>query len=299
MDFRRPGLIARLSLPLRGIGQLFMIVSLMVAGFAFMILGNSGAVFVERLRTNVADIATPILQTLAAPVAAFNSGIDNIRELASLRSENVRLREEVERLRAWQGAAYKLTTQNQTLRGMLNYHGPQRYGFITGRVIADGRGPFVKSVLINAGSRIGVAKGQGVIATGGLAGRVIEAGTISARILLITDLNSRIPVIVEGSGVRAILSGDNSPRPRLQFVPEINNLDAGQRIVTSGHGGVLPAGLPVGRIHAVKDGVFRVQPFVNLDRLEYLQIVDFNPIDTPRSGPRDATVTNETEGPGK
>jgi rod shape-determining protein MreC len=182
---------------------------------------------------------------------------------------------------------------------MLNYHGPQRYGFITGRVIADGRGPFVKSVLINAGSRIGVAKGQGVIATGGLAGRVIEAGAISARILLITDLNSRIPVIVEGSGVRAILSGDNSPRPRLQFVPEINNLDAGQRIVTSGHGGVLPAGLPVGRIHAVKDGVFRVQPFVNLDRLEYLQIVDFNPIDTPRSGPRDAAVTNETEGPGK
>jgi rod shape-determining protein MreC len=215
--------------------------------------------------------------------------------LVSLRSENARLREEVGRLRAWQGAAYKLDADNKTFRRMLNYRGPQRYGFLTGRIIADGRGPFVKSVLINAGSRLGVAKGQGVIAAGGLAGRVIEAGALSARILLITDLNSRIPVIVEGTGVRAILSGDNSPRPRLRFLPEINNLAVGQRIVTSGHGGVLPAGLPVGRIAAAKDGVFRVQPFVNLDRLEYLQIVDFTPIDTPSGG----AAVNETQDPNK
>ena len=295
MEFKRPGLIARLSLPLSGMGQRFTIASLVIAGFGVMILGSSGAVFVERLRMTVADIATPILQTLAEPVTAFNSGIANIRELASLRSENARLREEVERLHAWQGVAYKLTAENRAFGKMLNYKGPQRRGFITGRVIADGRGPFVKSVLVNAGSRDGVAKGQGVIAAGGLIGRVIEVGALSARLLLLTDLNSRIPVTVEGTGVPAILSGDNSVRPRLQFLPEINNLEVGQRIVTSGHGGVLPPGLPVGRIYSAKDGVFRVQPFVNLDRLEYLQIVDFKAIKSPQGGAVKTKAGNRTK----
>jgi rod shape-determining protein MreC len=265
-------------------GQLFMIASLVVVGFAVMILGSSGAVFVERLRITIADVATPILEAAVEPLAAINRGVANVRELVSLRSENARLREEVKRLHAWQGAAHNLAAENQKFRHMLNYRGPRRHGFITARVIADGRGPYVKSVLVNAGARVGVAKGQGVVAAGGIAGRVIEAGTRSARILLLTDLNSRIPVIVEGTGIRAILTGDNSPRPRLQFLPKINELKPGQRIVTSGHGGVLPAGLPVGRIHSIKETVFRVQPFVNLDSLEYLQVVAFTPIDAPSAG---------------
>ena len=287
MEFRRPGLITRLTLPARGMGQLFAIASLLVAGLAIMILGNGRAAMVERLRMTVTDVAAPVLEVLAAPVTAIDNGIAGIRELASLRSENARLRREVERLHAWQAAAHKLAAENQALGAMLNYRGPRRHGFITVRVIADGRGPFVKSVLINSGARIGVAKGQSVIAPGGLVGRVIEAGRFSARLLLLTDLNSRIPVVVEGTGIRAILSGDNTPRPRLQFLPESSALKVGMRIVTSGHAGVLPPGLPVGRVHSVEGGVLRVQPFVDLDRLEYLQVVDYKKVEAPAVGSKD------------
>ncbi|MFB3054304.1 MAG: rod shape-determining protein MreC [Alphaproteobacteria bacterium] len=283
MEFRRPGLIARLASPLRGMGQRFVLASLVIVGFGFMLLGNSGAVFVERMQTAVADVATPILETIAHPVAAVDRGIANIREFFALRSENARLRQQVVRLRAWQGTAHKLAVENSAFRGMLGYKGPARHSFITARVIADGRGPFVKSVLVNAGVREGAAKGQAVIASGSLVGRVTVAGARSARVLILTDLNSRIPVIVEESRTRAILVGDNSSRPALRYLPESAVVKPGQRIVTSGHGGILPPGLPVGRVLASKGGGFRVQPFVNLDRLEYLQIVAFAPVRAPKA----------------
>ena len=112
--------------------------------------------------------------------------------------------------------------------------------------------------------------------------RVTVVGALSARVLILTDLNSRIPVIVEESRTRAILVGDNSPRPALRYLRETAVVKPGQRVVTSGHGGILPPGLPVGRVLATKDGVLRVQPFVNLDRLEYLQIVEFATVRAPQ-----------------
>ena len=274
-------MIVRLTMPQRGVGQRFILASLVVVGFGFMLLSNSGAVFVERIRTTVADVATPILETIVHPVAAVDRGIANIRGFFALRSENTRLRQEVVRLRAWQGTAHKLAAENNAFRGLLGYKGPARHSFITARIIADGRGPFVKSVLVNAGARDGAAKGQAVIASGSLVGRVTLAGARSARVLMLTDLNSRIPVIVAESRTRAILVGDNSVWPTLQYLQETAAIKPGQRIVTSGHGGILPPGLPVGRVLAAKGGGFRVQPFVNLDRLEYLQIVEFAPLPAP------------------
>lgn len=281
MELRRPGLIARLGMPLRGMGQRFILISLVIAGFGFMLLSKSDAVLVDRLRTTVADVAAPVLEAATHPVEAFGRGLANIRELFALRSENARLRREVARLRAWHATAQALAAENKSFRSMLNFKGPARNSFVTARVIADGRGPFVKSVLVNAGARDGAAKGQAATAFGRLVGRVTLAGARSSRVLLLTDLNSRVPVIVADTRTRAILMGDNSPQPRLGFLPENPGLKPGQRVVTSGHGGVLPPGLPVGRIVADEDGTHRVQPLVDLDRLEYLQIIRFNTVGAP------------------
>lgn len=290
MEYRRPGVITRLTMPLRGMGHRFILASLVLAGIGFMILSSSGAAFVDKMRTTVADVATPILETLLHPVTAVEAGIANIRELVNLRSENARLRQEVNRLYAWQGMARRLAAQNKAFRKELNYSGPARTDYITARVVADGRGPFVKSVLVNAGSRDGAVKGQAAVALGGLVGRLTAVGARSARVLLLTDLNSRIPVIVEESRARAILAGDNSAQPNLRYLSETADVEPGQRVVTSGYGGVLPPGLPVGRVLGVKNGVVRVLPFVNLDRLEYLQIIDFAPVPAPGAGPGETRV---------
>ena len=119
---------------------------------------------------------------------------------------------------------------------------------------------------------------------GGLAGRAAAVGLRSARVLLITDINSRVPVVVEASRHRAILTGDNSGLPRLAFLPANAAVRSGDMVVTSGHGGVFPPGLPVGRISRSDDGVVRVQPFVKFERLEFVRVVDFSGVPAPNLG---------------
>ena len=289
---QKQGVIAKLA-TLRGFAQRFAFASLFVLAFALMMLGKAENVVVERARAAISDIAAPILDALSRPVATVTDLVTQTGEMMHLRDENLRLREENSRLRAWHGVATHLAAENEALRGLLNYVPPARGGFISARVVGDGGGPFVRSALINSGTREGVAKGLAALNEEGLVGRVTEVGQRSARLLLITDFNSRIPVMLETSRDRAILAGDNSPRPQLSFLPPNSRPKVGERVVTSGHGGLLPAGLPVGVVLGARDGQIRVQPFVNWDRLEYVRIVDFGPIPAPEASAADAPVIIE------
>jgi rod shape-determining protein MreC len=142
-------------------------------------------------------------------------------------------------------------------------------------VIASSGGAYLRNLLVDAGSADGVARGQAAVTGEGLVGRVYEVGVRTARILLITDLNSRIPVLVEGSRQRAILAGDNSGRPVLWYLDPAVPPQIGARIVTSGEGGVFPRGLPVGMVEAVGPGAPRVEPYVGPSRVEYVRIIDY------------------------
>ncbi len=276
MDYRRPSLIARIALPFRGAAQRFALGFLVLASFALVFLSKTDVAVMERARTAVTDVVAPILEALVQPVSAVNQGLNHIGRLAVLHEENQSLRKEVARLRDWHGAALRLEAENKSFREMLAYRGPARRSFVSARVIADGRGPFVKSVLVNTGRGDGVEKGQTAATALGLVGRVSESGARSARILMITDLNSRIPVLIEESRARAILAGDNSQRPQLLFLPDGARVSVGQRVVTSGHGGALPHGIPVGVVSALDDGVIRIRPFVDWKRLEYVQIIKYD-----------------------
>jgi rod shape-determining protein MreC len=108
-----------------------------------------------------------------------------------------------------------------------------------------------------------------------LVGRVSEAGARAARILLITDLNSRVPVVVEGSQQRAVLAGDNSERPSLRYLEADSAIRIGDRIITSGQGGIFPPGLPVGVVAALDGGLARIEPYAELSRVDYLRLVDY------------------------
>src|SRR5437868_5819226 len=158
---------------------------------------------------------------------------------------------ENQRLLQWQQVALKLTTENRQLQGLLKVVPDRAVSYVTARVIANSGGAYVRTVMINAGSQAGLARGQAVITGDGLVGRLTEVGSRAARVLLITDLNSRIPVKIEGSNTGAVLAGDNSERPRLLYVGSPGALKIGDRVVTSGEGGVFPPDLPVGMVSAV------------------------------------------------
>lgn len=265
----------RLTMPIRAWMQRFALLLLVLGAFGLIVLGKADTVVVERLRSQVADTAAPLLDMLSRPAASLGRVSDQFREVSALRAENDRLREANARLLQWQEVARRLEAENQQLRGLMNVTPEPTVGYVSARIIADAGGAFVRSVLVNAGSRDGAARGQAVVAEHGLAGRVVEVGRRSARVLLLTDLNSRVPVTLETSRERAVMAGDNGPRPRLLYLSARRDpAQPGERVVTSGHGGVFPPGIPIGETVTDEDGVTRVALYVDFDRLEFLRLVD-------------------------
>ena len=150
-----------------------------------------------------------------------------------------------------------------------------RLRYTAARVVGDQGGAFARSVLVNAGSRDGIAKGQAAVTADGVAGRVTEVGQRSSRVLLLTDINSRIPVLVGAARDRAIMAGDNTGQPRLLYLAAGTETRPGDRVVTSGHGGMFPPGLPVGVVTQASETALRVQPFVDWAHMEFLRLADY------------------------
>lgn len=266
---------SRVSAPIRNLAHRFTYIGLVAAAFALMLMGKADVVLMERFRAQVTDAFAPILEVASKPIATANEIIQWGRELADIHNENAALRRDNERLKQWQSVARILEGENKALKEQLNYIPGGEASYLTARVIADSGGAFAHSLLLNIGSQVGIRNGQAVVTGDGLVGRVAGFGARATRVLLITDLNSRIPVLVEPTRTRAILAGNNSDRPRLIHLPPGVSVSPGDRIVTSGHGGVFPLGLPVGVIDSVSEAGISMQPFVRRDRIEYVRLVDY------------------------
>jgi rod shape-determining protein MreC len=267
--------VIRLSPPRRASLQRVTFPLLFLLSVTMIILGKADQVMLESVRVMVADAAAPVLDVLSRPLFALADLATRARRLVAAYRDNDRLTEENERLIGWQQAALRLASENSQLRRLLKLTPEPTATYLTARVIADSGGAYVRSLMVYAGSEDGVARGQAAVTGEGLVGRVSEVGKRAARVLLVTDLNSRVPVIVEGSQQRALLAGDNSERPYLRYLDTGAVIRIGDRIVTSGQGGVFPPGLPVGVVASLEGEAPRVEPYVELSRVGYLRIVDY------------------------
>jgi len=253
----------------------FALALLVIASFGIMLIGKADTVLVEHARVLALDVATPALEAIARPVAAANRAIADLKEFASLREENARLREENARLLAWQTAARRLENENERLRQLSQFREGPEAAFITARIVGENVGAYVRGALLNVGRKSGVASGQAVVTGEGLAGRIAEVGDNAARVLFVTDVNSRLPVQIERTRERAILAGDNGPQLRLVMLQSLVGVQAGDRIVTSGHGGSFPVGIPVGEVISSTETGVKVRPFADFSRLEFVRVVDY------------------------
>jgi rod shape-determining protein MreC len=265
----------RLAVPVKMLSQRFALPVLVFASVVMVVLGKADTLLFERVRVVFADLVSPVLGIVSQPVAAVDQLLDQVQGTFALSAENAQLRQDNARLVQWQQVAQGLTVENARLRELLNLAPDPSVSFVSTRVIANSGGSFVRSVLIDGGSREGIARGQAAMTGAGLVGRVTEVGDRAARVLLVTDLNSRVPVAVDGSRERAVLAGDNSDRPRLLYLPARTTVKVGDRLVSSGNGGIFPPGLPVGEVAAIEDGIVRVEPYAELSRLDYLRIVNY------------------------
>jgi len=242
-----------------------------------LVLSRIGHGAVEEARDGFAELSAPVLAAASKPVIMARGAAAQFRSYIGAFDEIDRLRAENETLRQWQWRA-KLAERNVTqLRSLLNAVGEPALHYTSGSVIADARGPFLRSVLVNLGREDGVRIGYAAINGDGLVGRTVDAGDAVARILLLSDLNSRIPVVVGQASVRALVSGDNSDELKLEFLPDRASVKAGDEVFTSGSDGVLPRGLPVGVVTG-SAGAFKVRPHADLQSLDAVSVLFF---DTP------------------
>jgi rod shape-determining protein MreC len=235
---------------------------------------------------------------VAQPSAALHDAFGWVGRQFALAEENRRLRAQVEALLEWRAEATRLQVENASLREVLHAQRRQPVPIErTARVVADSRSPFVHTRLLDSGARDGVLEGMAVLGAGGLAGRVVDVAPHSSRLLLITDFNSRLPVLVLPSRDPAILTGDNSVMPRLDFMPLTPQVQAGDRVVTSGAAGVLPVGLPVGRVVPEEGGSLRVRPALDWGDLQHVRLVRSPPVsDRFAPGVADRGAAGATDG---
>ena len=251
---------------------------ILIGGLVFVMLGTFllwriDSPRVERFRAQITDRLVPNLDWAMAPVTGTINLLRDFQSYSRLAEQNLELRSELRRMQAWKEAALQLEQENARLLDLNNVRLDPRLTFITGVVLADSGSPFRQSVLLNVGARDGVVDGWATTDGLGLVGRISGVGRDSSRVILLTDSNSRIPITIQPSGQRAILSGDNSAAPLIEFLETPDAVRAGDSVVSSGDGGVFPAGLLVGQVAIGTDRRMRVRLTADYERLEFLRVL--------------------------
>ncbi|WP_321397950.1 rod shape-determining protein MreC [Emcibacter sp.] len=285
---------------MKGFGQRFSASFFILLSFALLVFGRNDNQAVETSRAAVFDGFATILDVLSKPLETADDIVTWTQKLALVYSENERLRAENSILRQEQVVASQLVIDNQRLSSLLKIRQGKVNTVAASRVVSDSGSPFFKSVLINSGYDDGIQKGMAVVNEEGIIGRTINVGAGSARVLLITDLNSRVPVKIASNGINVILEGDNSGTPLLNFLPLGAEVKVGDIVLTSGFAKVFPPDLPVGRVIEVNEGNgIRVRLATNLYRLNYVSVLAYDIAASPDVVKSDREVTKDGAPEGK
>lgn len=220
-------------------------------------------------------VAAPVSGVVAAPGRWGGQGLDALRSYFFAVGENRRLKAELKEARQWRDVAIALRDTNDRYRALLGLKTEPPIPMVAARTVSDSRGPFANSRLANAGKEKGVEAGNPVMSENGLVGRIIGVTTGASRILLLTDVASRTPVMIDRTNARAILTGDGGPNPRLEYLRGKDPVRQGDRVLTSGDGGVLPRGLPIGVAVKGLDGRWRVVLASDAAPIDFVQILLF------------------------
>jgi rod shape-determining protein MreC len=239
---------------------------------------------VERFRAVLVDAVVPSFDWALLPVTKAAAMIGDFQSYTRIYEQNQELRRELQQMMAWKEAALQLEQKNARLLDLNQVRLDPKLTHVTGVVLADSGSPFRQSVLLNVGARDGIRDGWATMDGIGLVGRISGVGERTARVILLTDSNSRIPVTVQPSGQTALLAGDNSALPPLDFLDDADLVRPGDRVVTSGDGGMFPAGLLVGQVVMGTDRRLRVVLSADYQRLEFLRVLrshELTPITDP------------------
>lgn len=256
----------------RGSGQLSLGIFLVFA-LIVVLLGRAQPALFNRARAYFSDWASPVLEAARVPVNTVGNWLGGISGFFTVYQENIRLKQENARLRQWQNAALVLDQRLKRYQLLLNAVPDPDVSSMAAHVIGHENRPFLDTIILDAGRRQKVKPGEAVVDERGMVGRIYLAGDHTSWVILLTDLNSRIPVTIEPGDIQAMLTGDNTQAPTIEVSAQGAQLKQGQQIVSSGDGGLLPAGLPIGMVYS--DGqTFRAALLADAASSDEVRILD-------------------------
>jgi rod shape-determining protein MreC len=263
-----------------------------VLAVVLVLVGKAQSSLFDRARASFTDWTRPALEWVSAPFDKVSTWFDGIGDIFVVYQENQRLKQENARLRQWQSAALLLDERLKRYQLLLNAVPDPTIKARTARVIGRASHPFLDTMIIDAGKEQGIKPGQAVVDARGMIGRIFLSGQRTSWVLLLTDLNSRIPVAIHPGNIQAIMAGDNTPAPTLETLATTTPPKAGDQVVTSGDGGLIPPGIPVGVLVASGRG-FRVALLADAAASQDVRVVDFKlpPEQPPAVSPNDLPAT--------
>ncbi len=231
----------------------------------------------KKAREGVMDAASPVLEVFSGPIGYVNDVVGYVGDYFNVLKQNKALREENAELRQWMNEALELRSIVAVYENLPGYQEPPQAQPVDAYVIGEANDAFVQSMIVNAGRARNVEEGHAVIDDKGLIGRIVDAGSGASRVLLLTNIQSRIPVYVEGADIEGILTGNSKEKPVISFTENSDPVEVtpGQRVLTSGAGGVIPRGLPVGVIDSEARGDIIVDLYANYARTRMVRIINY------------------------
>ena len=241
--------------------------------FAIFMVWRIDSPRVERFRLAVIDRVVPNFDWAMVPVTGTINLVRDFQSYQRIYQQNQELRRELQQMKSWKEAALQLEQENARLLDLNSVRLDPRLTHVTGVVMADSGSPFRQSVLLNVGRRDGLLDGWATMDGLGLVGRISGVGENASRVILLTDTTSRIPAVIQPSGQNALVVGDNTRSPPIDFLENPDLVRPGDRVVSSGDGGVFPAGLVIGQVAKDPGGRLRVRLSADYERLEFLRVL--------------------------
>mgnify|MGYP001347683326 FL=1 len=266
------GIAIRSALLQRGARQKFSLFFLILISIGLFALDSSELKPIKILRSLVNDGIYRASAITSSPLRFASATKDFFVNHIFIYEENEKLKIEVEQLKKQKFITSYLETENKQLQEVAQLDKKSSFETIGAKIMLDKNSPYLNSVIINKGSNVGIKLGMPVLSKGHLVGRIVEVNFISSRILLLNDLNSRIPVVISPNGAQAILSGVGKSKPNLEYLPENFDVADNSLVYTSGKDGVLFSGISIGKA-VFEDDRVKVKLFTDPNQIFLVNVV--------------------------
>tara|TARA_B100001996_G_scaffold150970_1_gene114888 strand:- start:2030 stop:2875 length:846 start_codon:yes stop_codon:yes gene_type:complete len=257
----------------KGTKQRFSLTFLLFFSVILIVLGKINFKPINYLKAGLNEIVYRISFVASLPEKYVGYSFKAIEKHINIYKEYSLIEEELKKLKSEKYEVNFLETENQRLKKILE-NVTYSSESIFAKVLIDKQSPFLRSIIINKGSNNNLIKGMAVLSDNYLIGKIVEVNFTTSRVLLLSDLNSRIPVSIEPGSVQSILSGNGKNSGKIQYTKDKNSLKAGSLIYTSGTGGLLKPGIPIGKTY-ISENQNLADFFIDFTQLRYVQVLSY------------------------